>query len=262
MAFRIRAIAHHQITEALDVVHCSPSLDEHFTRCRYIIGLEHDLVGVLWTAALVLGAQAASDLSSFLRISAGIWLAGAFLALLWLIAVYPSGRRYLTASIYLLGGPIYVGFLLGHSLVLREVGDSNDLGRSWLLFAVLVTFATDTGAFFTGRTLGRRPMAPGISPGKTWEGGAGGLLLAVAAALALGQVFDLAIPRWQVGIIGATVGVLAQWGDLLESKLKRISGVKDAGSIIPGHGGVLDRLDSVVVTVPTVYYLVAAVFSP
>ena len=218
-------------------------------------------LGVLWIIALVLGGQAASGLNSFLLISSAIWLAGAFFALLWFIAFY-SGQRYLVAAIYLIVGPIYVGFLLAHSLALREVGGYDALGRSWLLFAVLVTFATDMGAFFAGRSLGRHPMAPAISPGKTWEGSAGGWLCAVVAALILDQVLDLAMVGWKVVVIGATVGVLAQCGDLLESKLKRISNVKDAGSIIPGHGGILDRLDSIVISVPAVYYLVATVFRP
>ncbi|HLF05275.1 MAG TPA: phosphatidate cytidylyltransferase, partial [Dehalococcoidia bacterium] len=152
------------------------------------------------------------------------------------------------------------GFPLAHALALRQLGDGDALGRSWLLFALLVTFATDTGAFFVGRAVGRHRMAPGISPGKTWEGAAGGFLLAVLAALALAQFLELGLAFWQTGVIGAAVGVVAQGGDLLESKLKRLSQVKDSGSIIPGHGGILDRLDSLVAAVPTVYYLVVAVF--
>ena len=113
-----------------------------------------------------------------------------------------------------------------------------------------------------GRLIGRRKLAPQISPGKTWEGSAGGFVFAVAAALVLGLAFDLGIPLWQVGVIGAIVGVAAQWGDLLESKLKRIAGAKDAGSLFPGHGGILDRLDSIIISVPAVYYLVSTVFTP
>jgi len=218
-------------------------------------------LGVVWIIAMVLGAQAASGLNGFLLISGVVWLAGAFLALLWFIALYP-GPRYIVGAVYLLAGPIYVGFLLSHGLALRELEGSEDLGRSWLLFALLVTFATDTGAYFVGRSLGRRRMAPRVSPGKTWEGAAGGLLLAVLAAVGLGQLLDLAVLGWQVAVIGATVGVVAQWGDLLESALKRVADVKDAGSIIPGHGGILDRLDSVVLSLPAVYYLVATVFKP
>ena len=219
------------------------------------------LLGGLWAIALVLGAQVASNLDSFLLISSAILAVGAFVGLLWLVAYY-SGGRYPIAALYMMGGPVYVGFLLAHTLVLREVGDTADVGRDWLLFTLLVTFATDSGAFIIGRALGRHHMAPSISPNKTWEGAAGGLASALIAAMVLGLVFELSLPRWQQVVIGATVGVLAQWGDLFESKLKRVSNVKDAGSIIPGHGGVLDRLDSVLVTIPAVYYLLATVFKP
>ena len=165
-------------------------------------------------------------------------------------------------AVYLIGGPVFAGFLLAHTLVLRNVGESSDVGRDWLLLALLVIFANDTGAFLVGRALGKHRMAPSVSPAKTWEGSAGGLVWAVVAAIVLGLLFDLSTPRWQLVVIGATVGVLSQWGDLLESKVKRVSSVKDAGSIIPGHGGVLDRLDSVVISIPAVYYLLVTVFEP
>ena len=168
---------------------------------------------------------------------------------------------------YLVLGPIYIGFLLATALMLREITDSEaegtaDLGRSWLLFALLVTFAVDTGAYLVGRTVGSRPMTPSISPSKTWEGSVGGFVSAVAAALILGLVFDLDIPVWQQAAIGAVVGLVAQWGDLIESKLKRLADVKDAGSIIPGHGGLLDRLDSMLLSLPAVYFLLVTVFVP
>ncbi len=218
-------------------------------------------LGVSWAVALVLGSQVASGLNNFLLISAGILAAGSFVGLLWFVAFY-TGDRYLTAVAYLVGGPVFAGFLLAHTLALRNIGDFGDVGRDWLFLALLLIFATDTGAFLMGRTLGRHRMAPSISPNKTWEGAAGGLVWAVVAALVLGFLFDVSTPRWQLAIIGATVGVLSQWGDLLESKVKRVSHVKDAGSIIPGHGGVLDRLDSVVISIPAVYYLLATVFEP
>ena len=218
-------------------------------------------LGALWVVAFVLAAVAAATLEAFLAASAGIFLGGAFLAVLWLIAFH-RGRNIWASSAYLVAGPVYVGFLLAHALTLRELEGSPDAGRGWLLFALLATFATDTGAFFTGRAVGKRPLAPGISPGKTWEGAAGGFLLAVAAAVGLHPLLGLTLPLWQTAIIGATVGVVSQCGDLLESKLKRLSSVKDAGSIIPGHGGILDRLDSILVSIPAVYYLLSTVFQP
>ena len=245
------------------------------------------VLGAAWVVALLLGAQAASGRDNFLIISGGVIAAGSFASLLWFIAFYRSGGSrsdggagfgsFLAGFCYLMGGPLYVGFLLAHALMLREITEAGvmgfgptgleieraaDLGRNWLLSAVLITFATDTGAYLVGRAVGSRPMAPNISPNKTWEGSLGGFAAAVAAALALGVLFDLGIAAWQQAVIGGVVGVVAQWGDLMESKLKRIAEVKDTGSIIPGHGGLLDRLDSMLFSLPAVYYLLTTVFAP
>lgn len=219
------------------------------------------MLGSVWALAFVVGGQASSDLTNFLTLSSGIFFVGAFVSSLWLIAFH-KGPGFTQATVYLILGPVYVGFLLSHAIVLRETGAPTNFGRDWLLFALLVTFATDTGAFLTGRSIGRHKMAPGLSPNKTWEGAIGGFALAVLVSLALGQLLDLGLLRWQEALIGATVGVVSQLGDLSESTLKRVSQVKDAGSIIPGHGGILDRLDSLVLSIPAVYYLISLVFKP
>ena len=216
-------------------------------------------LGTLWAISLILGGQAASGLSSFLIISSIILAAGAFVGMLWLVAFYPEDRPHI-AALYLWGGPIFVGFFLAHSLALLEIGATSDVGRDWLLLTLFTVFATDTGAFLVGRSIGKHPMAPVVSPNKTWEGAIGGMAMALVAVVVLGLIFDVAAPRWQQIVIGATVGVVSQLGDLFESKLKRLSNAKDAGSMIPGHGGVLDRLDSVAVTIPVVYYILATVF--
>ena len=234
------------------------------------------VLGAAWVVALLSGAQASSGRDNFLIISGGVIAAGSFASLLWFIAFY-HGVSFRAGFCYLMGGPLYIGFLLAHVLILREIAESGvigfgttgleleratDLGRNWLLFAILVTFATDTGAYLLGRAVGSRPMAPSISPNKTWEGSLGGFVSAVAAALVLGVVFDLGIAAWQQAVIGGVVGVVSQWGDLVESKLKRIADVKEAGSIIPGHGGLMDRLDSMLFALPAVYYLLSTVFVP
>ena len=238
------------------------------------------LVGAAWVAALVVGGAAANGLLHFWAISLGIFLAGGFVALLWLIAFY-HGPRWPAAAAYLAGGPLYVGLLLAHVMLLAQVGDNlfyanptgfdfltfpdngYDLGRNWLIFALLTTFATDTGAYLVGRAVGRHRMAPGISPNKTWEGAIGGFVGAVAATLLLERILNLGLGspgwtaawNWQPLLIGATVGIVSQAGDLFESRLKRLSQVKDSGVLMPGHGGILDRLDSLLVTIPAVYYL-------
>ncbi len=218
-------------------------------------------LGSLWVWAFIGAGIAAGSFADFLKITLGVTAGGAFASYLWLIGGY-RGRKQLASACYLLGGPLYLGLFLAHGLALRDFGGAPELGRNWLILAVLVTFATDTGAFFVGRSLGRHPLAPAISPTKTWEGAVGGFLLAILAAVAVGTVFDLGVARWEQALAGAVVGVAAQSGDLLESKLKRISQVKDTGSIMPGHGGLLDRVDSLAIAVPAVYYCLNTVFKP
>lgn len=174
------------------------------------------------------------------------------------IMVVPLRRESrLSAWAWTVVGILYVGWTLSHYVNLREL----EFGRNWVFLAVLSTFACDTGAFLVGRQFGRRHFAPTISPGKTWEGAIAGLLAAVAAAVALRFILNLG--SWTLPIsyvhgvaLGVLIGVTAQAGDLLESLMKRKAGVKDAGTLLRGHGGILDRIDSLVLTGVIVYYYV------
>lgn len=149
-------------------------------------------------------------------------------------------------------GVAYVALPLATVVLIR--GDEV-AGIEWLALAIGATFATDTGAYVVGRAIGRHKMAPTISPAKTWEGAAGGLLAAVAATIAIVAIAgDLPDAWWQAVLLGVGIGVIGQMGDLFESKLKRLAKVKDSGVLIPGHGGMLDRLDSLAVVFPLVYY--------
>ena len=183
-------------------------------------------------------------------------------ALLW-VATRPKYnikkfiRNWLIAAI----GPLYVGFLLSHALFLRESGTPLYDGRDWLFVAVFATFASDTAAFFVGTWLGRHRMAPKISPKKTWEGAAGGLAASICALSAMKFIFDLPIGSWESVVLGFGLGIGSQIGDLSESWVKRIAGVKDTGVVIPGHGGLLDRLDSLLVTIPVTYYSMAIIIT-
>ena len=130
----------------------------------------------------------------------------------------------------------------------------DDIGLQWAALAFLVTFATDTSAYAVGRAVGRRRLAPSVSPGKTWEGAVGGLIGAAAAAAALVALLDGVEPRIIPAVVlGLGIGLVAQAGDLLESKVKRMANAKDSGRLIPGHGGLLDRLDSLLPVFPLVY---------
>lgn len=128
---------------------------------------------------------------------------------------------------------------------------SGERGPQWLLYALLLVWAADTFAFFVGSRIGGRKLAPSISPGKTWAGFWGGLAGVALVATAAVPVFDLAWSRWPSMLFAALlVGLAAVVGDLYESLIKRHSGAKDSGHLVPGHGGVMDRLDSLVAAVP------------
>ena len=215
--------------------------------------------GVSWTVLFIVTGQLSAQWYEYApHITLG---AGLALALPWL-ALNRNKKTVFNRWVYAVAGPIYVGFLLAHSLMIRELDATEHLGRDWLIFALLATFATDTGAFITGRTVGRHFMSPSISPRKTWEGAIGGFLWAMVIAVALGALLQLSVPMWQAALVGAAIGVFAQLGDLAESRLKRRAGLKEAGGLLPGHGGTLDRIDSIVFTLPVVYYLVAFVLKP
>ena len=126
-------------------------------------------------------------------------------------------------------------------------------GRNWLLLALLGTFANDTAAFFVGKRFGRIKLAPRISPRKTWEGFIGGLIVSMAVVVGFSELMDLGIGILIAVSLGAAIAVAATLGDLGESWLKRKANVKDSGVIIPGHGGILDRVDSIAPVLVVVY---------
>ncbi|MBM3567935.1 MAG: phosphatidate cytidylyltransferase [Alphaproteobacteria bacterium] len=136
-------------------------------------------------------------------------------------------------------GALYVGLPVAALAWLRT---DPVLGRDILLFGLVAVWATDIGAYLVGRSVGGPKLAPGISPGKTWSGLAGG----VAAAAAVGWLAQDHLPLERLPLIGAGLALVAQAGDLFKSALKRRAGVKDSGALIPGHGGVIDRVDGVV----------------
>lgn len=142
---------------------------------------------------------------------------------------------------WLAGGVLYIGFAMAFVPVIR---DDPQLGLAGIVWLILVVAAADIGAYFTGRTLGGPKLWPRVSPKKTWSGAIGGLMLALAVALAFGMVMN-----WRLGTaagLSLGVAIASQAGDLIESAVKRRWGVKDASSLIPGHGGVMDRLDGLV----------------
>lgn len=150
----------------------------------------------------------------------------------------------------LLFGFLYVPLLLGHLLLLRSL----PFGREWIFLVLLIVMAGDTAAYFTGVSMGRRKLYPAISPNKSIEGALGGLAGSIAGAFLSKVLFFPSLATLDCLVLGFFLGVLGQLGDLFESMLKRSFGVKDSGKIIPGHGGILDRLDSLLFAFPPAYY--------
>ena len=150
-------------------------------------------------------------------------------------------------------GVLYVA-LLGSHLVSIRIGFDPTLSAHLLSFFFLVLMGADTGAYYIGRAFGKHKLAPTISPGKTWEGAIGGVVAALAMAALAHFWFFRELPLKCILPLAAVMTVLGIFGDLTESALKRGAGAKDAANILPGHGGILDRLDSLLFNAPLIYY--------
>ncbi|MEW6033833.1 MAG: phosphatidate cytidylyltransferase [Chloroflexota bacterium] len=205
------------------------------------------LLGCLWIALLILSPLSLqSNQTAFLVSSAGL-----VASFVWLLAREHKEGALVSWAITL-AGVLYIGWLSRYLVALRGLED----GRDWLLLAMFATFATDSTAYFIGRSWGRHPLAPKVSPAKTIEGAVAGLSGGIAAALLLGYLLDLPLSAWQALLLGLLVGASAQLGDLTESLFKRSLGAKDSGKLMPGHGGILDRADSILLSGIVVYYYV------
>jgi phosphatidate cytidylyltransferase len=170
--------------------------------------------------------------------------------LLFLTVSVVTKNRYTFQDVaYLFAGTIYLG-LPFHTAVLLRADES--LGLPYFLLVLLSMWATDTFAYFVGRTLKGPKLWPAISPNKTVSGAVGGLLGGILVGAGFAALMDLAVLPW--ALLGAILSVVGQLGDFVESGLKRSLNVKDSGTILPGHGGILDRFDSFLFAAPVAYY--------
>ena len=198
------------------------------------------LLGVNWVPHLVGGSEPLA------------WLAGALAGVLMLLFANEArlfqepgtATRRLAASFFVVG---YLGFLPCFLTQLRWRSD----GALALAAAIFITKSCDIGAYFTGRLLGRHRMSPILSPKKTWEGAAGGLILATLTGVGF---LAWTYPWWAAALLGLTLGLAGMIGDLMESLLKRDSGQKDASTLVPGFGGVLDVIDALLFAGPVAYF--------
>ncbi|WP_028081302.1 phosphatidate cytidylyltransferase [Solimonas soli] len=219
-----------------------------------------------WTAFMGLAARRGARIA-YLAVTAAMLAATWFspingpalgtallpVALIWLLMplrlrLYPRSGPVATPALAL-GGLLMIASTLISIAALHRL----EQGPLKLLYTLFVVFAADTGAYFAGRAFGRRKLAPAISPGKTLEGACGGLALVAVFALVAGSwVFGLRTPGAIAALVALSliVAAVSIIGDLTESMLKRSAGLKDSGHILPGHGGILDRTDSIVAAVP------------
>jgi phosphatidate cytidylyltransferase len=158
-----------------------------------------------------------------------------------LAGIVTAGKRALAVA----GGLLYASVLLMATIIVRS-GDAYGFAAILLLFAIV--WGTDIGGFFAGRAFGGPKLAPAISPKKTWSGAIGGTIIGIAAAIGVALMFSLPNPV-MIGIVALILSIASQGGDLFESWLKRHFDVKDSSSLIPGHGGVMDRLDGFIFAV-------------
>jgi phosphatidate cytidylyltransferase len=168
-------------------------------------------------------------------------------ALLW---PPPGGARSWHGVVITIFGIGYVNWLFGYAFWLRDL----ESGEEWVLLLVWVTWLGETAAYLVGSAVGRRPLAPLVSPKKTLEGALAQLLVSVLAAVIARAWFFPALSLPGALFVGLLLGVTGQLGDLVESALKRSVGTKDTGRLIPGHGGALDRIDSLLFNTPVLFY--------
>lgn len=183
------------------------------------------------------------------------------LAALALPLAAPSPDRAVASSGALVLGIVYIFGAWKTAILLHDINTPVlahfSAGRHWLMFALVVNWFGDTGAYYVGRRFGKRKLAPSISPGKTWEGAAASVATAVVFAAVYLPLTITGISIWKAGLIGVVANAAGQVGDLAESAIKRSAGVKDSGTLLPGHGGMLDRVDSSLFTLPVLYTIVS-----
>jgi phosphatidate cytidylyltransferase len=199
--------------------------------------------GLLFTVLLIVQGHITFEYALIIIVGGGA------LVTLGLTYLFPKPGGQL-AWTWMMIGALAIGWLLSLLVEVRIAPATvlPNFGRNAIFLALFATFGSDTFAYFIGRTLGKHKMAPRVSPSKTWEGAAGGLLGSVIVAVVLSLHTPLrAFTNGGIAVlVGLLISVFGQLGDLAESRVKRFFGVKDSGKLVPGHGGILDRIDSIV----------------
>ncbi len=239
-----------------------------FARAVSTVGVQLLTIPVLIVSALLITASGFSDSLALLL---GITILGSIFLFIAAIGrgVIEGATRNWSFSV---GSMLYIGLPLAHMTLIRGHGDDdvsswiqsvNNLsvgsppaaGLAWLVLIVAITWMTDSAAYLGGRALGRTKLAPTLSPGKTIEGALSGAIVGGLTAVGAAALLGLPIPLYAAAVTGLLISSLGQAGDLVESLIKRDLGIKDMGNLIPGHGGILDRIDALLFTLPAGFYL-------
>jgi phosphatidate cytidylyltransferase len=202
--------------------------------------------GIVFSVLLVLNAHSPYSFTlPFILVLATL------IPLIWMIFKHNKDNSFINWG-WTITGILYTGWLLSFYISIRAM----DQGMAWVFLVLSCTALCDVFAYFVGSAIGKHALASSVSPGKTWEGSAGGLAASIIFAVVLSVCLRLPLNYWQMIIAGIIIGVISQLGDLVESLLKRNMKTKDAGNLLPGHGGILDRIDSHLLIAPVAYYLI------
>lgn len=247
--FLLAVIAIHELFKAFEKIGFKPVYTVGYVSCLLLL------------CPVIPGIYSASggiaDISGFLITEAIVLFL--IIVVMFCLLMFSDGKYKIQDVSVTLFGIIYVVFLFSFVTLTRNM--RNGYLYIWMIF--IGAWATDTFAFFTGVTIGKKKIVPRISPKKTLEGSIGGVIGCTAAMLAFGAyILDtVAVPLYHFAIIGAICGIISQIGDWSASAVKRMAGIKDYGNIMPGHGGVLDRVDSILFVAPAVYFYIYLFFN-
>lgn len=205
-----------------------------------LIGLFAMLMPAKWESAVI-------DATSYSKLE---WLV-LITAVLLIYVVLKKNKFTFDDVGFLLVSVFYVGVGFYYFMATRDAND----GLLYIVFALVVVWSTDSGAYFVGRKLGKHKLWPEISPKKTIEGFIGGIIIAIIAVVIFEMITQLEIQWWKLIVVTIIASIVGQLGDLVESAVKRHYGVKDSGKILPGHGGILDRFDSLLFVLPLLHFL-------
>jgi phosphatidate cytidylyltransferase len=174
--------------------------------------------------------------------------------LIWILFKHDKDKAFINAG-WTIMGVLYIGWFLSFYISMRNMLN----GMGWVYLVIACTAFSDVFAYAVGSKVGKHQLASSISPGKTIEGAMGGMSASIFFAFIVSMIFKLPLNWWQIICVGFIIGIFAQLGDLTESLLKRNMKTKDAGNILPGHGGILDRIDSHLLVAPVAYFLILMV---